>query len=202
MNKKLIPLIVLITYGMNAFAQSKDVVGNYSYSRQGFNENIIFEPNGQFRWSLSAEFLDLNATGVWQVRNDTIFLNSYPQKDGLIVWEARTEGLKKEAFYVADKTKEYINYTFFGITTNDDTIRLANQWKKTEVPEDLKGFYIMDTKGLVSPAYYINGYRSNTFYVYFETRKVFENESWIIKDGNIMPRGVDGILQKYYLVKK
>ena len=102
-----------------------------------------------------------------------------------------------------DKNKEYINYSFYGITFKSDTLKLSNQWRETIPPSTIKAFYIKDAKGLVSPTYYIKGKRSNTFYIYFETARVFENEIWIIKgDDRIIPKGLDGTDQKYILSKK
>lgn len=201
MIKGFVTLAASIIFSCNIFAQDKANAGEYVYSRQGYNEYIILKSNGQFDWGMNTEFLKLSITGNWQVRSDSLILDSYPQRDRLIVWEAR-QNISNTKFYVTNKKKENINYTFVAITIKNDTLVLLNQWKETILSNRISAFYIKDNKGLISPTYYIKGNKANRFYIYFETIRVFENESWGIRDDGIIPKGLDGTIQKKYILTK
>ena len=202
MKRELTLFIILLTFSHITFCQKIDVVGNYSYSSKFYYENISLMENGKFIWNVNTEFLRLESFGNWQIRNDSLILDSNPQRDKLIVRESKNGNSKATKFYITDKDKDLIRYTLCIITSNNDTIIYNDQFKETIVKSNIKAFYIIDTKGLYSPVYYIEGKNTNRLDIMFETRRTFENEIWLINNGYIIPRGSDRNIQKYKLVKR
>jgi hypothetical protein len=69
----------------------------------------------------------------------------------------------------------------------------------SNIDTKLKAFYIIDSGGITSPIYNIEGSKTNEFKVLFETRRVFENEEWEIKEFQIIPKDSTGKIQNYFL---
>ena len=202
MKLKTILIFGLFAISFKAISQFKEIQGEYSYLGEFYYESISLLPDGQFKWKVTSEWLRLEAHGNWQLRSDSLILDSSPQKDKLLVWESKYGNTKQMTFYVTNKMKEPINYTLCAITFNNDTVVNKEQFKKTTLNYKIKAFYVIDSKGLHSPTYYVTGRNTNRFDILFETKRTFENESWVIANGLIIPRGADGAIQKYKLTKK
>jgi len=181
--------------------QVKDYSGEYVYKSTFYSESILLRPNGAFLYQNSNEFTKSKVTGNWQLRNDTIILDSHPQRDRLLVYESYQKKLKNKLVYVCNKLNEPINYKLVYITDLNDTVSLTSQWKFSKIAAKTKSFYIVDANGLTSPWYTIQGTYSNVFNVLFETHRVFESESWILHNDKIIPRDQSGKLQSYELIK-
>ncbi len=202
MKLKTILIFGLVAISFKALSQNNEIAGEYFYSAQFYYESISLSPNGQFKWKVNTEFLKLEANGNWQLRSDSLILDSSPQKDKMLVWESRPNDSKQTMIYVTDKMKAPINYTLYAITSAGDTVVYRDQFKKTTLNFKIKGFYLVDSKSLHSPTYYLTGKSTNRLDILFETKRLFENESWAIVNGFIIPRGTDGTIQKYKLTKK
>lgn len=195
-------LQLLTLINVTATAQLKQsIAGKYFYESYRFSETLILEENGRFKYKCSSEFLKEEIQGNWQFRENFIVLDSYPQHDKIIVYEGFRRNLKGIEVSVLDKSKYPINYNIIAYLRNGDSVLLNNQWKKTQLNYKLNSFKIVDSKGLASPRYEISSNRANSFYCLFETRKIFENESWEIKNKGIIPRNGSDIPQNYVLQK-
>lgn len=178
---------------------SKIKLGTYSYQINQYYEAITLEEHNTFIYKLRINFFNLETKGKYYIQNDSIILNSSPQKDRIIVYEDYKKNKKTSIFDVYDKNRHRITYHIYVTTRDNKVIELRDQWGKIKVNVDnVKSFYIKDTKGLSSPIYNITG-QTNYFEVYFETKRVFENESWLIKDNKIIPKSFNGDFQKYNL---
>lgn len=202
MELKYILLFGLLHFSLTSLSQNAEISDEYSYSSERYEESLFLFSDGKFKWNVSAHFLKLASEGNWQLRGDSLILDSSPQKDRLIVWESRKNNSSQITFNVTNKAKDAINYAFCAITSNNDTIIINNQFKKTILKDKIKAFYIIDTKGLYSQTYFLKGEYANRFDILFETKRVFSNESWLIINGSVSPRGPDGAIQKYKLTKK
>ena len=98
---------------------------------------------------------------------------------------------------------ENFHYNLFITKLNDAKDSIMGEWNTSVIRNKrIKSFHIRDSKGLQSPEYMITGAFSNFFSVQFESNRIFENESWLIKDDKIYPKGLDGRLQNYFLIKQ
>ena len=144
----------------------------------------------------------MDISGSYYIVNDTLYLNSSPQRDKILVQESRSKKKNDRYFYfnVTSKKGNLMHYHLYLILDNGQKMVYRDQFQTTKITsERIKGFYILDTKGLKSPTYIIEGLYTNIFNVQFETQRVFENESWLMKNDSIIPRGFDGEFQKYAL---
>jgi hypothetical protein len=194
-------LLLLLTFSEMAFCQNINVTGNYSYSSRFYNENISLTETGKFSWEVKTEFTKLSSTGSWRISGDSLILCSNPVAEKLIVKESEEKNSSVTTFYISDKSKDPINYYLYVITLTNDTTIYENQFQKSISANRVKAFFLVDSKGLYSPVYYLKSSSTNRLDVLFETKRMFENERWIIKNLFIIPRGADGTIQKYKLEK-
>src|SRR5690606_26729645 len=147
---------------------------------------------------MSAEIL---VEGVYFIKNDSLYLNSIPQRDKLIVSEQfNSKHKRKNYFTITRKDSSLMTYHLYITLESGKQLVFKDQFESTIIPrERIKSFYIYDTMGLKSPSYEIKGLNTNSFNIIFETKRVFENESWVIKVDSIQPRGLDGLFQNYFL---
>jgi len=179
-----------------------NVLGSYSYKNNKYFESIELKDNNKFVYSSKQEFLNYEIRGNYHIIGDSLVLDSNPQKDKIIVRESIKGAKNKNIIFVSDKKGEAIHYNLFLILDNDKELKMTDQWEVSKIKDqNIKGFYIIDSKGLKSPTYIINGKYSNHFEVLFETKRIFENEKWFLKDKKIKPRGLDSKFQNYFLEK-
>ncbi|MQP62135.1 hypothetical protein GFJ99_05425 [Flavobacterium sp. LMO6] len=178
-----------------------NVVGVYSFNSGKFHEEIELLPDNKFVYHQKREFLDIKVVGNYKVINDGIILDSYPQRDKIIVKESSKTKHGKTEIRVKDKFGSSFYYSVDLFFIDGTVISLQNQYEITYTDKTLLGFTITDSKGLSSPKYIIKGGNSKCFDVQFESNRVFENEFWQIKNKEIIPIGFDGLPQKYRLVK-
>ncbi len=191
----------LLLLPITLYSQDFSIKGNYSYKSLHHNESIDLFENGTFSYFQKSEFLKIEITGNWQIRNDSLLvLDSKPQRAKLIVWESKKKG-KKTVVQVRDMENNTMNYRLYLISNKGDTLEYKDQFDKTATLGKIASFYIVDTKGLHSPLYKIQGTRSNFFDVHFETHRVFENEYWRFKKQSIIPLGIDNGHSNYQLSK-
>jgi hypothetical protein len=206
MNIKCLFLIGFMHICFAASAQNKNIAGYYSFesginTSRPYYESLLLNEDGSFKHESSEPFFKLSVIGNWQVRNDSLVLDSYPQKDKLIVWEKYKKG-GNTTIIVRNKSNELFTYYLFVITDKNDTITIRDQWDKTILKEKIVAFYLACSGGLYSPIYKIVGGRTNYFEVFFEMRRVYENELWEIKNEKIRPKGLDNKDQSYFLTKQ
>jgi hypothetical protein len=193
--------LLLIILSSNLFSQNLNT-RVYSYSSHFYFESISLLPQGHFIWNESTEFLKLTVSGIYEIRSDTLILDSYPHKDKLLVRGSKEGNSLKITCYIKDETNDYMNYTLCAILPNNDTLIIHDQFKKTILPKGTMAFYLIDTKGLYSPSYVIKDSSINRIDVSFETKRVFDKETWKISDKEIIPKGFNGRFQNYVLTRQ
>ena len=162
---------------------------------------MTLEENGKFHFIEKTEWTKLVLDGNWQIRGNNLILDSSPQRDRLIVIESLTPKLSYKLVNVTNKGGENIHYYLYGITASNDTIALRDQYISSKIDKRINTFYLISTGGLKSPLYTIQGSKTNTFDVLFETTRVFENESWEINGHTITPNCPGGYKQNFKLTK-
>ncbi|CAN5430223.1 hypothetical protein BH09BAC6_BH09BAC6_22960 [soil metagenome] len=191
-------LITTIAYSQNKI----DASGEYFYKSEHYFESLLLKSNGEFLYTRNQEFTSEKITGNWQLRNNMVVLDSRPQRDKLLVYEHYKNRIKGAIIYVYDKDQELIHYSLTAVNALNDTIRLKYQWRFSKIGFQIKSFYLKNSNGLTSPIYHVQGTHSNEFKVLFETTRVFENESWSLKEDKIIPKNAEGYPEKYFLIKK
>ena len=197
--KMIISVLVSFFYSLVTLAQNSIKHGEYVFKGDKYFECLNLEKKGTFSYRIDREMLHIKTYGNWQIRNDSLILDSNPQKEKLIVWEKRVKRYRKFKINVLDKNKSPMYYSVFAIMVNGDTLTRREQFDNTVFSKPVKMFTIEDTKGLVSPFYIIQGSSINQCKVFFEHTRTFENERWKIINGNIIPKGLDGLEQKFQL---
>ena len=199
MKKNIVVLLILIV--CSSFIL-KDGFGVYKYKTDRFYESIELKKNYTFKYMYSMHNIKLVVNGNYRIIGDSLILDSNPQKDKIIVNEDSKGNLGNNKFIITDKYDNPFNYTLSIISQKGDTLILKNQWIKSKIKNvKIKEFYITDSKGLKSPTYLIKGKQSNCFRIFFETKRVFENEIWKINDDKIFPNNLSGEKVRYFLTK-
>ena len=210
MMKTIYQILFILVFSLSSpCVFSQDVLtGVYSYKfREGtyfYNETIILHPNGHFNYKMQSIMgLKIEIVGNWQKRGSSLILDSYPQKDKIIIRESFNKRRKGMIFNVEDKKGEKFTYHLHTVLQNGDTLSLRDQYGQINIQEKIKSFWIEDTKGLKSPQREILSSVANVINVIFETQRVFENEDWtIVDEEKLNPRGLQGEFQDYYLSKE
>ncbi len=201
-------LIIFFLITSNRIFSQNEITGTYSYKftkgTYSYFETISLYPDGHFSYKMKGIMgLQIDVFGNWQKRNSCLILDSYPQRDKIIVNERFEKKVKGMIFNVTDKGGMNISYRLSAILQSGDTLMLWGQLGKVAIQERVKSFWIEDTKGLKSPQRIILSNVANVINVIFETQRVFENEDWtIIDEKKLNPRGLQGEFQNYYLNKK
>lgn len=176
--------------------------GVYEYKSGNFYESIELKANYKFEYNYRLNPISYSLEGNYRIKGDSLILNSSPQRDKIIVRESKKGNKKNFRFCVVDKLGVPFNYTLYAITKENDTITLTNQWKNSKIKNiPIRSFYIVDSKGLKTPTYLIQGTNTNHFEIIMETKRVMDNEIWKIKDNIITPIGMNGEYQPYSLKK-
>ena len=196
---KVLSLIFLVCYANIGLESEQD---KYTYTASHYTESITLKENYKFIYTANFNFSKYKTEGSYYILNDSLLLNSHPQKDRIIVNEYNKGDIKKIKFEVTDKRNNYFNYHLY-LTLSDNTKIVAkDQWQISKFNNlKIKSFYIVDTNGLKSPNYSVVGTATNNFKIQFESSRVFENESWGISEDKIIPRGFGGEIQTYTLDK-
>lgn len=198
--KTVIYIIISIMFSLSISKENYN--GKYSYKSRNYYEGIDLKENRQFIYNYKNEFINFEIKGNFKINNDSLILDSYPQRDKIIVKENKKGNKKNTLIIVKDKEGNILTYHIYVILSDNKVICLRDQWQKTKIKDQkINGFYLVDTKGLKSPIYLKKGEFSNYFEVQFETKRVFENEIWRIVKDKIKPIGMDGEYQNYYLEK-
>lgn len=195
-------IYIFIVLIFSSLINKEDYFGKYTYKSRNYYESIDLKNNKQFIYNYKNEFISYEIKGNYKISSDSLVLDSYPQRDKIIVKELNKGNKKNNLIIVKDKNGNALTYHIYLILLDDKVICLKDQWEKSKIKNQIvKGFYIVDTKGLKSPTYLKKGKFSNHFEVQFETKRVFENESWYLGIDKIQPIGMDGEYQNYYLEK-
>ncbi|MBW3520477.1 hypothetical protein [Flavobacterium sp. NKUCC04_CG] len=197
-----IALNILAVAITSLFINREDVIGNYTYQTAHYYESIELKDNNKFIYFSKQEFLNSEIEGNYNIQGDSLVLDSNPQRDKIIVKEFNKGSQSNCTIEVTNKMGQAINYKINLILVDGSEIELIDQFEKSKVKnQKIKGFYIVDTKGLKSPLYYKKGEFTNYFKVEFEQKRIFENEVWHIHLNQIRPRGLNGEFQEYFLRK-
>ncbi|WP_152640725.1 hypothetical protein [Flavobacterium sp. 316] len=195
-------IFIFISIMFSLSINEENYAGQYSFKSRNYYESINLKESRQFIYNYKNEFISYEIKGNYRISNDSLVLDSNPQRDKIIIKEYNEGNKKNSLIIVKDKEGNILTYHIYIILLDDKVICLRDQWDKTKIKnQTIKGFYIVDTKGLQSPTYFKKGKFSNNFEVQFETKRVFENEIWIIEKDKIKPIGMDGEYQNYYLEK-
>jgi hypothetical protein len=196
-------LLFFLTVKVISGQDIKNITGKYSYSfnkeSSWYYESIQFNADSQFVYECNRPFLRERILGKWRLIGNKIVLNSNIKREKIIVTETTEDRSIKNSICVYDKQKEPINYKLFVINTLNDTIEVDDQWECSLIQDSIRSFYIVDSKGLVSPKYLVKNKKSNKFYVLFETQRMFDNEVWLFQGDSIIPKDSQGNYQNYYL---
>jgi len=194
--------LVLLALASFVIVPENDFHGTYSYRQSFYYESIELKSDGHFLFRSNDEFIRWEVVGNYHILGDSLVLDSYPQREKLIVRESNKGNSKSNMIIVTDKAGEYFHYQLYLILKDGSEMSLKDNWGKVKVKDvNIKGFYIIDSGGVQSPKYFLKGTNTNYFEIQFERRRVFENESWVIKKNEITPRGLNGELQEYRLIK-
>ncbi|CAM4085538.1 GLPGLI family protein [Flavobacterium branchiophilum] len=193
---------ILIIVLFSSLINKDHYIGKYTYKSRYYYESIDLKNNNQFIYNFKNEFVNYEIKGNYKINSDSLILDSNPQRDKIIVKEKNSGNKNSNLIIVKDKEGNNLTYHIYLILVDDAVICLKDQWEKSKIKnQTIKGFYLVDTKGLKSPTYLKKGKFSNHFEVQFETKRVFEDETWYLEKGKIKPIGMDGECQKYYLEK-
>lgn len=197
-----ITFYIFIVLIFSSLISQEDYFGKYSYKSRNYYESIDITNNNKFIYNYKNEFISYEVRGNYNLNNDSLILDSNPQRDKIIVKELNKGNKKNNLIIVKDKNGSVLTYQLYIILSDGEVICLKDQWDKSKIKDQsIKGFYIIDTKGLKSPTYFKKGKYSNYFEVLFETNRVFENETWYFDKGKIKSIGQDGEYHNYYLEK-
>jgi len=193
---------VLLALTSFVIVPDTDFYGTYSYRQFFYYESIDLKSDGHFLFKSNDEFLRREVVGNYHILGDSLVLDSYPQREKLIVRESNKGNVKSNVIIVTDKAGLYFTYQLHLLLKDGSEMSLRDNWGIVKVKDvNVKGFYIIDSGGIQSPKYFLKGTNTNHFEIQFEKLRVFENESWIIKKNEITPRGLNGELQEYRLIK-
>lgn len=183
---------------------SNNIIGNYEYRSSHFKENIELFENNQFSYQCTIHMAGTTkVNGYYQIINDSLILSSSPQKDKIIVRENSKGKFENKLFKVTDKDGHLITFHLYITLKDNSQLEFRDCFDKVNFKSiPIKSFYLKNTVGLKSPIYSLKGTHTNFYEIQFETTRVFDNEAWELKNGNIRPRGFDLQLQNYYLKKK
>ncbi|WP_417364544.1 hypothetical protein [Galbibacter sp.] len=199
--KFLFTIILLTTLIQN---EADTLIGKYSYSQRHFSESLQLNADYTFQYELKMELFQQKINGNYNVVGDSLILNSFPQRDKIIVDE-KSKKAEKNIFRVTNKSGHLVNYQLTITTDEGKVVELKDCYDKVKTNySNIRSFHIIDTKGLKSPEYLIKGKQTNYFEIRFETIRVFENEKWFVNNGlkQINPIGMDGEFQNYNLTKQ
>lgn len=195
-----IGLCIFISSVFSLFINKENHIGKYSYTNYRYYESIELKEGNKFTYFSKQEFINYEIKGNYNIQGDSLVLDSSPQRDKIIVQESKKGSQKRNEIVVTDKNGRKMHYNLILILDNDKEIKLTEQWEKSKIKDvDIKGFFLIDSKGLKSPVYYKIGKFSNYFEVRFETTRVFDNEIWYIKNNKIKPKGLNGEFENYFL---
>lgn len=187
----------------------KNIVGRFNSPKQDDNkftsEAITLNADFTFEYIISTEFTKIKANGYWQLSGSNLILNSSDKREKFNV-EERKNRRNKIKFDVTYKSNEPLYYQLY-LITNKDTSHIEDVFGDTVINHTeaaLKAFYIMDARGFRYPTYFLKKRKANYFRVRLEKDRIFDNESWQIKDnGNkLQPIGLNGSFMNYCLIKK
>ena len=169
-----------------------------------FKESIQLKENNKFIYHMSMHMMGHSEIqGNYTIIGDSLRLDSYPQRDKIMVFESFKGNKKKSVFEITNKHGYFVNCKLHLLFKDGTTSEVWAEVGTTEiVSRSIKSFYLVATNGITSPVYTIEGSNTNYFKVLFETIRIFENEVWLIKDDKIVPRGGDGTIQTYRLSKE
>ncbi|TRX34901.1 hypothetical protein [Flavobacterium restrictum] len=195
-------IFIFISIVLSLSINKDTYLGKYIYKSRNYYESIDLKDNNQFIYSYKNEFINYEIKGNYKINSDSLILDSNPQRDKIIVKEKNRGNKNSNLIIVKDKEGNNLTYHIYLVLVDDKVICLKDQWEKSKIKnQTIKGFYLVDTKGLKSPTYLKKGKFSNHFEVQFETKRVFENETWHLEKDKIKPIGMDGEYQNYYLEK-
>lgn len=200
-------IFIFFILPVHLFSQGNGMPEVYSYKyTEGtyfYSETISLYPDGQFIYTIKQHpGLNTDIHGNWQKRDSCLILDSHPQRDKIIVHESFSKEQKGFVFNVEDKDGRKFVYHLYAILQNGDTLSLRDQFGRAHIRERISSFWITDTKGLKSPQYTMSSDAVNIIHIQFELQRVFKNEDWLIIDERTLdPRGTDGNLRQYYLIK-
>ncbi|NHM02829.1 hypothetical protein [Flavobacterium difficile] len=194
--------IIFTSFFVTSFTLENNI-GKYEYRRNNFIESIELLKNQKFNYERSEGFSNYKITGSYFVSGDSLILNSSPQKDKIIVREKNTGKFENKTFKVSDKKGNLIVFHLYLTLIDNSKIVIKDSFEKVKFKSaPIKSFHIVNTMGLKSPEYILEGKHTNFFEVQFENMRVFDNENWYLIENKIQPKGLDGENQKYYLTKK
>uniref|UniRef100_UPI00404A67BE hypothetical protein n=1 Tax=Flavobacterium sp. TaxID=239 RepID=UPI00404A67BE len=196
--------IVLIFYTIvSLIIESENPhVGKYKRLEQHHYEELELHEDYTFKYRVSSGIaFNYSNNGYYHVRKDTLFLDSYPQKETLIVHEDFKGKYENKTFVIKDRFEFTVAYCLHLYLKNGQEIDLKDQRENTKLKNvEIDSFYIYSA-GFKSRTYSIIGGNTNYFTLVVDMKKVFEHEKWLINGDKIYTRDFDGKLSNAYLEK-
>jgi hypothetical protein len=194
--------LIITSIFFTSFALENNI-GKYEYQSTNFRESIELLKNQTFVYECSLPFSNYQIKGSYYLIGDSLILNSSPQKDKIIVREQNSGKFENKVFKITDKKGQLLTFHLY-ITLNDNSVIFFRDcFEKIKFKsKPIKSFHIINTIGLKSPEYVLEGKSTNCFEVQFENIRVFDNEKWHLIENKIQPKGFDGKAQNYFLIKK
>ena len=181
----------------------EDNIGKYEYQSTHFRESIELLKNQTFVYECSEAFSNYKIKGSYNLIGDSLILNSSPQKDKIIVREKNSGKFENKVFKITDKKGNFLTFHLYVTLNDNSTTVFRDCFEKIKFnSKPIKSFHIINTNGLKSPEYVLEGKMTNSFEVQFENARVFDNERWQLIENKIQPKGFDGEDQNYFLTKK
>ena len=126
--KFLFTIILIATLVQN---EADSLIGKYSFSQRHFSESLQLNVDYTFQYEVKMELFRQKIEGNYNVVGDSLILNSFPQRDKLIVNE-KSKKTQKNIFRVTDKSGQLINYQLTITTDEGKVIELKNCYDKVK----------------------------------------------------------------------
>lgn len=195
-------LIILCSILLLSTKYESQHVGKYKRLEQHHYEELELHEDYTFKYRVSSGIaFNYSNNGYYHVRKDTLFLDSYPQKETLTVHEGFKGKYENKTFIIKDRFEFPVAYCLHLYLKNGQEIDLKDQREKTKLKNvEIDSFYIYSA-GFKSRTYSIIGSNTNYFTLVVDMIKVFEHEKWLINGNKIYTRDFDGKLSNAYLEK-
>ncbi len=186
------------------YFSGNSIPDRFEYRSERRFESLELRDENTFKYVFRNEFLRDTISGVYKIIGDSIILTSINRSEDYVVTEAEKGDGKIYLLDFKNYKNESFHYDLFLCNTVGEETRVRSQWNFSEVKKkNIKSFYIIETKGVKSPVYFLTKKRVNIYKIKWSGKRVFQNETWFYdcENGSIVPKGYNKESQKYSLKK-
>ena len=168
----------------NSFSQSDNFFGSYKfYSKDKMYYQILdLNHDTTFIYTVGNDLIAQKSSGIWKIYGDTLILNSRLQNEKVpaTIHETSNNDLQNE-------------FTFINKSQSDDVLGLVLIFKDSvryipifskKITVNFKNFIAFQlflTPELATPPYFIKNSISNKFEIYFDTKDIYRNYLFLLK---------------------